>query len=344
MRFGLELVDNIWVNGFIDKRIDFDLYVRKTQVYKLTRTLPPLNALKAFESAGRHLSFTRAAEELNVTPGAISHQVKALEEQLKVPLFHRLTRALCLTDAGQEALLTLSQGFDKLAQGVEQIRAHCESGLLTISVSPSFGAMWLVPRLDHFRSRHPDIEIRIDGTERLVDLARDNADVAVRYGPGGYNGVRVDCLFSQLNTPVCSPALLTGEHPIRQPEDLRHHSLLHVDWKEAEASWRMWLMAADLHDINSTKGPHFTMESMAVQAAIDGQGVALIGDILVASDLAAGRLVRPFDSSFSTPLTFSYYLLSAKDSAEQPKVAAFRDWLLEETSALRTETSGQPVS
>ena len=308
----------------------------------MARPHPPLNALKAFESAGRHLSFTKAAAELNVTPAAISHQVKALEELLEVPLFRRLTRALRLSDAGQAALPTLSQGFDKLAQGVEQMRAHCESGVLTISVSPSFSAMWLVPRLEHFRSRHPDIEIRIDGTDRRVDLARDDADVAVRYGPGGYNGVRVDCLFSQVNTPVCSPALLSCEHPLRQPDDLRHHTLLHVDWKDAEASWRMWLLAAGLHDIDPTRGPHFSMENMAVQAALDGHGVALIGDMLVADELAAGRLVRPFDPSLSTPLTFSYYLLSAKDSAEQPKVAAFRDWLLEEGRASRPEACEEP--
>lgn len=308
----------------------------------MARPLPPLNALRAFESAGRHLSFTKAAAELNVTPAAIGHQVKALEELLEVPLFRRLTRALRLTDAGQAALPTLSQAFDKLVQGVELMRAHCESGLLTISVSPSFGAMWLVPRLEHFRSRHPDIEIRIDGTDRLVDLARDDADVALRYGPGGYKGVRVDYLFNQVNTPVCSPALLSGEHPLNQPDDLRHHTLLHVDWKDAEASWRMWLLAAGLHDIDPTRGPRFTMENMAVQAALDGHGVALIGDILVADDLAAGRLVRPFDPSLSTPLTFSYYLLSAKDSAEQPKVAVFRDWLLEKARALRPEACEEP--
>lgn len=304
----------------------------------MAKSLPSLKALKAFESAGRHLSFTKAAAELNVTPAAISHQIKGLEELLAVPLFRRLTRALRLTDAGQTALPTISQGFDNLIQGVEQMRAHSESGVLTISVSPSFGAMWLVPRLERFRSRHPDIEIRIDGTDRLVDLARDNANVAVRYGPGGYDGVRVDYLFNQVNTPVCSPALLRGEHPLRELDNLRHHTLLHVDWKDAEASWRMWLLAAGLHDIESTRGPHFTMENMAVQAALDGHGVALIGDILVAGELAAGRLVRPFDPSLSTPLTFSFYLLSAKDSADQPKIVAFREWLLEEARASRPAT------
>ncbi|MCG8695193.1 MAG: transcriptional regulator GcvA, partial [Minwuiales bacterium] len=301
----------------------------------MARPLPPLNALRAFESAGRHLSFTKAAAELNVTPAAVSHQVKALEELLGVPLFRRLTRALRLTDAGRAALPTLSQGFDTLAQGVEQVRAHSESGVLTVSVSPSFGAMWLVPRLERFRIRHPDIEIRIDGTDRLVDLARDDADVALRYGPGGYKGVRVDWLFSQVNTPVCSPVLLSGEHPLRRPDDLRHHTLLHIDWKDAEASWRMWLLAAGLHDIDPTRGPRYTMESMAVQAALDGHGVALVGDMLVADHLESGRLVRPFDPSLSTPLSFAYYLLSAQSSAAQPKVAAVRDWPLVEARAWR---------
>ncbi len=299
----------------------------------MARPLPPLNALRAFEAAARHLSFTKAAHELNVTPAAISHQVRALEDQLGLPLFRRLTRALRLTDAGQAALPLLSQGFDALSQGVEQMRTHRPSRELTISVSPSFGAMWLMPRLERFRSRHPDIEIRIDGTDRLVDLAQDDVDVALRYGPGGYKGVQSDCLFSPVNTPVCSPKLLQGANPLRRPDDLRHHTLLHVDWKDAEASWRMWLLAAGLHDIDPTRGPRFTMENMAVQAALDGHGIALIGDILAADELAAGRLLRPFDPSFSTPLTFSYYLLCAKDTAQKPKVTAFRNWLLEEVGS-----------
>ena len=307
----------------------------------MDRPHPPLNALRAFEAAGRHLSFTKAAAELNVTPAAISHQVKALEELLEVPLFRRLTRALRLTEAGQAALPVLGQGFDKLAQAVEQIRSHCESGVLTISVSPSFGGMWLLPRLERFRNRHPDIEIRIDGTDRLVDLARDDVDVAVRYGPGGYEGVRADRLFGQRNTPVCSPALLEGAHPLRRPEDLRHHTLLHIDWTEAEATWRMWLLAAGLHEIDPARGPRFNMESMAIQSAVDGHGVALVGELLVADHLAAGRLVRPFDQSLSTPLTFAFFLLSAKDRADVPKIAAFRDWLMEEGKAVSGVLSAQ---
>jgi len=191
----------------------------------------------------------------------------------------------------------------------------------------------LVPKLESFRSRHPEIEIRLDGTDRLVDLVKDSADVALRYGPGGYSGVRTDLLFSQVNTPVCSPKLLSGEFALKRPEDLRNYTLLHIDWKDTEASWRMWLMAAGLTDIDPTRGPTFTMESMAVQAARDGQGVALVGDVLVTDDLTSGRLVRPFKSHLSTPLSFSYYLLTTLDSENQPKVAAFRHWLLEEASA-----------
>lgn len=298
-----------------------------------TPPLPPLNALKAFEAAGRHLSFTKAAAELNVTPAAVSHQVRALEDVLGVALFHRLTRALRLTDAGRAALPALTLGFDALAGAVEQIGAYRDDGVVTISVGPSFGAKWLVPRLERFRARHPEIEVRIDGTERKVDVAGGDADVALRYGPGGYAGVRVDTIFSPVNTPVCSPDLLSGAHPLRRPGDLRHHTLLHIDWKDAEATWRMWLLAAGLHDIDPTRGPLYNLESMAVQAALDGQGVALVNDTLVADDLAAGRLVRPFDHSLSTALTFSYHMLTPLDGDTRPKIKAFRDWLLDEARA-----------
>ena len=301
----------------------------------MTRPLPPLNALRAFEAAARHLSFKLAAEELNVTPAAVSHQVKALEDLLGMPLFHRLTRALRLTEAGQVALPALTEGFEKLVEGAKRIRAYSDSGVLTISVSPSFGSMWLVPRLDRFRRRHPDIEIRIDGTDRLVDVASGEVDVALRYGPGNYKGVQVDTLFNQLNTPVCSPVLLEGENALLRPEDLRHHTLLHIEWKDADASWRMWLMAAGLHCIDPTRGPHFTQENMAVQAALDGQGVALIGDRLVADHLSAGRLVCPFHPDLKTPLKFSYFLLSARNGTTQEKVAAFREWLLGEVQGHR---------
>ncbi len=299
----------------------------------MTRDIPPLNALRAFEAAARYLSFKAAAQELNVTPAAVSHQVKALEDQLGVPLFHRMTRALRLTDAGQAALPALSDGFDKLLEGAQQMRAFGESNILKVSVSPGFGSLWLVPRLDKFRQQSPDIEIRIDGTDRLVNIARGEADIAIRYGPGGYDDVRSDRLFAMQATPVCSPDLLANGPELRKPSDLKRHTLLHVEWKETEGHWRTWLLAAGIGDVDPFKGPKFTKEEMAVRAALEGEGIALIGDRMAADHLASGRLVRPFEAALSTPLVFAYYLLRPISERDTLKVSKFREWILEETKS-----------
>ncbi len=299
----------------------------------MARSLPPLNSLRAFEAAARHLSFTKAAEELSVTPAAISHQIKALEEFLGVVLFRRLTRALRLTDAGQAAFPKVREGFDKLAEAVEILRADEEGKVLTVSVEPSFGAKWLVPRLDRFRVAHPDLDIRIDATDRLANFQGDNVDVALRYGKGNYPGLLVDKLFGVEMVPVCSPGLLDGPQPLQRPQDLAHHTLLHLDWtleEQTSPSWRMWLLAAGVSEVDATRGPRFSMESMMVQAAIEGQGVALAMTVLVGGDLAAGRLVMPFDLSVCDPLNFAFYVVSPTRTAEIPKVAAFRTWVLSE--------------
>ncbi len=299
----------------------------------MARNLPPLNSLRAFEAAARHLSFTKAAEELHVTPAAVSHQIKGLEDQLGVPLFRRLTRALRLTEAGQAALPVLRDGFDKLADGVDLLRAHEESGVLTVSLEPSFAAKWLVPRLDRLRAAHPELEVRLDATDRLADFQRDNVDLAIRYGGGDYPGLEVEQLLSEEIFPVCSPKLRDGPAPLVQPADLRHHTLIHLDWDREDVgapTWRMWLLAAGINDIDFTRGPVFSMKSLALQAAIEGQGVALASSVLVADDLAAGRLVVPFDVSVCDPLEFAYYIVVPKRTAGLPKVAAFRGWLLDE--------------
>jgi len=295
--------------------------------------MPPLNALRAFEAAGRHLSFRKAAEELGVTPAAVSHQVKALEDYCGTPLFRRLTRALLLTDTGQAALPLLGEGFDKLAAAAAGMVTHQDTPLLTVSVAPSFAAKWLVPRLDRFRAAYPDYDIRVDATDRVIDFAREPADVAIRYGGGKYPGLRADCLMSEVSSPVCSPRLLEDPHPLRVPADLRHHTLLHVDWQredEAAPNWRMWLLAAGVRDVDPTRGLRFNQESMVVQAAIEGHGVALGSSVLVADDIAAGRLLRPFDLSLADPLDFSYYVVSPEEAANRPKVAAFRAWVIAE--------------
>lgn len=301
----------------------------------MKRALPPLRALRAFEAAARHLSFGQAAAELGVTPGAISHQIKALEAWLDAPLFHRLTRAIRLTDAGEAALPFLTEGFDRLSEGAARMQACTDEHMLTVSVSPGFGSLWLMPRLDKFRRAHPDIEVRIDGTDRLVDIAGGEADVAIRYGPGGYADVQSDRLFAMRATPVCSPELLTKNPNLRKPAELKNHTLLHIEWKEEEGSWRTWLLNAGVTDADPLKGPRFTKEEMAVRAALDGEGIALIGDRMAEDHIASGRLVRPFSTELSVPLVFAYFLLSPIDRQDDPKIMCFRNWLMHEAEQLR---------
>lgn len=295
----------------------------------MSRRLPPLNALRAFEAAGRHLSFTKAALELNVTPAAVSHQIKALEEITGVPLFKRLTRALSLSGRGRAALPALSDGFDLLAEAAARLTGDDEIDVLTVTTAPAFAAKWLVPRLDEFQQLNPDVKIRIDATMTLVDLRRDGVDVAIRYGGGDYPGHHAERLFEEEVFPVCSPALMAGPHPLNNPEDLAHHTLLHSSYAAADPAypeWRMWLKSAGTGDVDWRKGPEFSLENMAVQAALAGHGVALVNTSLVSDDLASGALVRPFELGIHTD--FAYYLVIPVESVDQPAVSAFRKWLL----------------
>ncbi len=303
----------------------------------MNRRLAPLNALRAFEAAARHLSFTKAAEELNVTPAAISHQIKALEEYFGVALFRRLTRALLLTDAGQSVLPKLRDGFDLLADACARLGSAEDHRVLTVSAAPSLAARWLVTRLERFRARHPEIDIRLDASERLVDFARDNVDLAIRYGGGRYPGLHVECLFRADVFPVCSPALLAGPQPLREPADLACHRLLHADWAtsgDTWPSWTMWLKAAGVTGIDAERGPRFNDIHLAVQTAIDGNGVVLASGVLVGDDLEHGRLVRPFETSMAT--AFGYYIVCPPEMAETAKCSAFADWLRAEAAATAT--------
>jgi len=304
----------------------------------LNRRLPPLNSLRAFESAARHLSFKKAAEELHVTPAAISQQVRTLEEHCGVVLFHRLTRALRLTEAGRAALPPLREGFDRLAEAAEVMCAPGTAGVLTVSVAPSFGAKWLVPRLDRFRTAHPEFDIRIDASDALANFTGDGVDVALRYGKGVYRNLHAEVLMPEVAFPVCSPRLLERGPPLRQPEDLRHHTLLHVQWKmedDASPNWRMWLRAAGVTGVNAERGPRFSADSMSVEAAVEGQGVALVSGALAEGDLRAGRLVRPFPPTVCQETAFSYYLVYPEAKAHEPKVMAFREWVLAEVGDSR---------
>lgn len=303
----------------------------------MVRRLPPLNGLRAFEVSAQCLSFTRAAEELNVTPSAVSQQVKSLEEYFGVQLFKRLTRSVVLTDSGQLVLPLLQEGFDRLAEADRILRTRQDDRILAVSVAPSLGAKWLIPRLDRFRRSHPDYDVRIDATNTQANFKRDNVDIALRYGLGEYPGLISECLLKEVAAPVCSPRLQDGESPLRTPEDLRHHTLLHMQWKkesDAAPNWRMWLKSAGLTDIDPDRGPQFSMESMVMQAAVDGQGVALISTALVEEDIEAGRLVRPFPEEINQQTRFCYFLVYPQDHLQRPKVGAFRDWVKKEIAAM----------
>lgn len=293
----------------------------------MARRLPPLNAVRAFEAAARHLSFTKAAKELHVTQAAISHQVKALEAYLGIKLFRRLNRALVLTEEGQTYLPPVKRIFDHLYDATRRLTENEARGKLTVSVIPSFAARWLVPRLGRFREAQPDIDVRVAPSGHLVDFAREDVDLGIRYGRGRYPGLRVERLMTEDILPVCSPALLEGSRPLKRPSDLRHHTLLH---DEGHAEWRTWLLAAGVDDVDATRGTVFTDSGMLIQAAVAGQGVALARGALAADDLASGRLVRPFD--FNLPAEFAYYIVCPEATADQPKVVAFREWLLQESA------------
>ncbi|MDJ0955391.1 MAG: transcriptional regulator GcvA [Arenicellales bacterium] len=291
----------------------------------MAQRLPPLNALRAFEAAARHLSFTKAAEELYVTQSAISHQVKLLEDYLGIKLFRRLNRALVLTDEGQLYLPPVMRVFDQLHEATKRLTENEARGRLTVSVLPSFAARWLVPRLGQFIKTYPELDVRVAPSLELVDFARDDVDLGIRYGRGRYPGLRVDRLMTEDVFPVCSPELLKGDQPLQQPQDLKHHVLMHDD---EHGEWGTWLLSAGVKDIDPTRGPTFTDSSMLIQAAVAGQGVALARGALAADDLASGALVRPF--TLSLPVEYAYYIVCPEETADRPKVAAFREWLLQE--------------
>ncbi len=293
------------------------------------RRLPPLNAVRAFEAAARRLSFTLAAEELNVTQAAVSHQVKALEQRLGVPLFRRLNRGLRLTDAGALYRTELEDILDRLEQATERLRASEAAGLLTVSTGTSFASKWLVPRLQRFRERRPDIDVRIDADDALTDFRRDNVDLAIRYGGGVYPGLYSVKLLQDTVFPVCGPKLLEGPYPLRAPEDLKHHTLLH-DQGVVE-DWSSWLRTAGVSGVDASRGPSFSHSAMLIEAAIAGQGVALARSSMVAHDLREGRLVQPFLLSLRPE--FSYWVVCPQGTVDKPKIAEFRAWVLEEAAA-----------
>ncbi|MGO8915056.1 MAG: transcriptional regulator GcvA [Stellaceae bacterium] len=287
--------------------------------------LPSLNGLRAFEAAARHLSFTRAAAELNVTQTAISHQIRRLEEQLGVRLFLRQSRALLLTREAQEYLPAVRTAFEDLRLATERLQRPEKAQALTVSTMASLAAKWLLPRLAGFQEAHPGIEVRISTSSHLVDFRREEVDVAIRYGRGRWPGLEARWLMAEDIFPVCSPALLAGDKPLKRPQDLAHHTLIHASISRED--WQLWLTAAGLPTALAARpGLSFDLSLMALQAAIDGLGVALGRTPFVEADIAAGRLVVPFDVKL--PAEAGFYVVAPEETADTPKIALFRDWLI----------------
>ena len=307
------------------------------------RTLPPLNALRAFEAAGRHLSISKAADELHVTPAAVSHQVKALEDWLGVQLFRRLNRALLLTEEGQVLLVGLTDGFDHLARALDDVAAAQASGILTVSTSPGFSSRWLAPRIGDFAAAHPEIDLRISASLELADFERDGIDAAIRFGTGHYRGLSTWHLFHEALVPVCSPKLLEPPVALRRPADLARTTLLHDDWRpdRGVTDWSMFLKMLGTDDVDGRRGVRFNLGEDAIQAALGGAGVALTTRVLVEDELRAERLVIPFpDVVMQVPM--GYWFVCPERAAEHPKVVAFRAWLLaqvaDDTERLRIQS------
>jgi len=289
--------------------------------------LPPLNALKAFEAAARHESFTRAAEELCVTQGAVSHQVKALEVELAVKLFNRERQRLIITEAGRDYLTVVRDALDRIAIGTERLLQRQSAGVLTISTSPDFAAKWLVHRLGHFAEAHSGIDLRVSATLHHVDFAREEVDLAVRHGDGNWPGLETVRLSAEQLFAVCSPKLLSGRRRLGRPADILKFPLIHLD---SRADWTNWLQGTGITDAEVIHGPVLNRASMVIDAAINGQGVALARTTLAAWDIINGRLVRPFPESI--PVSRTYWIVCPKATAALPKIMTFRDWLLAEAA------------
>jgi LysR family glycine cleavage system transcriptional activator len=293
----------------------------------MRQRLPPLNALKAFEAAARHESFTRAAAELFVTQGAVSHQVKALETELGVKLFRRERQRLVITEAGREYLVAVRDALDRIALATERLQQRQNAGVLTVSTSPDFAAKWLVHRLGNFAEAHPEIDLRVSANLQHVDFAREEVDMAVRHGDGNWPGLEPVRLSGEQLFAVCSPKLLSGRRRLGKPADVLKYPLIHMD---SRTDWTRWLEAAGLDGAKAIHGPVLNRASMVIDAAINGQGIALARTTLAAFDVINGRLVRPFPETLR--LAKTYWIICPKATAALPKIVTFRDWLLAEAA------------
>jgi LysR family glycine cleavage system transcriptional activator len=294
----------------------------------MVRRLPPLNALKAFEAVARSNSVTRAAEELSVTQGAVSQQVKALEVALGVKLFNRERQRLKITPAGRDYLVVIREALDHIGAGTERLVQRQNAGVLSVSTSQDFAAKWLVHRLARFAAAHPGVDLRVSATTHAVDFAREDIDVALRLGDGHWPGLEATRLCAEQIFAICSPKLLVGRHRLQRPVDVLKWPLLRLE--DQSQAWKRWFALAGVAAPAQLPGPVLNRASMLIDAAIDGQGIALARTTLAAWDLISGRIVRPFDLSWRPDGT--YWIVCPKATAKVTKIGRFRDWLLAEAA------------
>jgi LysR family glycine cleavage system transcriptional activator len=302
----------------------------------MARLLPGTRALRTLEAAARHLNFTRAADELGLTPAAVSHQIKEIEDQLGIVLFTRTSRTIRLTEAGAVLFEASTDALDLLGRAVSRAQKMTRgTALLKVTLDAQFATKWLMRRVDDFRKQHPAIELRFDISYEVRDFDRDDVDIGIRFGTGKYPGLCADRLFENVIIPVCSPALLRAGPPLKEPRDLFHHTLAHIEWSRQGVTWPnwgMWMAAAGVDDFDDSRTIVFGNSTDVVQAALDGNAVALADFAMVANDLSEGRLIRPFALGIKVAPEFAYFLVYPETAANDPRIMAFRDWLLDEVA------------
>lgn len=306
----------------------------------MSKLLPGTRALRTFEAAARHLNFTRAADELGLTPAAVSHQIKEIEDQLDLVLFTRTSRTIRLTEAGNLLLEASVDALDLLNRAVSRARKMTRgTALLKVTLDAQFATKWLMRRVDDFRRQKPGVELRFDITYDVRDFERDDVDVGIRFGTGKYPGIIAHRLFENIIIPVCSPALLASGPPLKEPRDLFNHTLAHIEWSRQGVTWpnwSMWMHAAGVDDFDDSRTLVFGSSTDATQAALDGNAVALADFAMVANDLSQGRLVRPFELGIKVAPEFAYFLVYPEAVKDDERVVAFREWLIEEAAKTPT--------
>lgn len=308
----------------------------------MRRPLPPMNALRAFEATARHLSFSKAADELAVTPAALSHQIRGLEDLLGLKLFHRRARAIELTEAARLMYPGIRSGFESLRAAVEQLDRAKQDRILVVSATPGLTAKWLAPRLYRFLAAHPEIDTRISANVNYVNFAVDGVDVGIRLSSGAHPDLHVEKLADEWLVPLCSPRLLEGERPLRTPRDLPNFTLIQVDLPGVVPTWADWLEAAGIAGIDTSRSLRLNVADHALDAASEGAGVVLGYKLVASRDLGLGRLVVPFGPQLPVPGR-AYHFVCAKGHEKRPTIKAFRDWMFAEIAETRALLERLPI-